>query len=235
MSTQRLTECQFLPGEPDGVPGIQKSMASSQSRRARLPQAHRRPHSRNLFTTTGIHGATEGNPSPSVEPPGTEWRVIRRPSHNNDAVELASTAPLQRSQPLPHTIHPVREEQKESDEENNIGVGSHLLPEVSSPPTSRKCSAWKGLGNVFRKNIFMSCMMIFIPGAYVIHFVGCPDWANFTANFIAIIPLAWLLGKATEDLSEQIGQVIGGLLNATCGNIVEMLVVIAGLRQVNEG
>jgi Ca2+:H+ antiporter len=42
-----------------------------------------------------------------------------------------------------------------------------------------------------------------------------------TVSFIAIIPLAQLLGFATEELSMRVGQTLAGLLNATLGNAVE--------------
>jgi len=40
-----------------------------------------------------------------------------------------------------------------------------------------------------------------------------------TQNFIALIPLALLLGDVTEDLAARFGDVVGGLLNATFGNV----------------
>jgi Ca2+:H+ antiporter len=43
--------------------------------------------------------------------------------------------------------------------------------------------------------------------------------------------MAWLIGKSTEDLASSVGDGLGGLLNATFGNIVEMLLCIAGIRQ----
>lgn len=36
-------------------------------------------------------------------------------------------------------------------------------------------------------------------------------------NFLALVPLALLLGEVTEDLALRFGDVIGGLLNATFG------------------
>ena len=41
-------------------------------------------------------------------------------------------------------------------------------------------------------------------------------------NFLALIPLALFLGEVTEDLAVRFGDVIGGLLNATFGNVVEL-------------
>eukprot|EP00931_Biecheleriopsis_adriatica_P076914 TRINITY_DN50574_c0_g1_i1.p1 TRINITY_DN50574_c0_g1~~TRINITY_DN50574_c0_g1_i1.p1 ORF type:complete len:540 (-),score=119.23 TRINITY_DN50574_c0_g1_i1:138-1757(-) len=52
----------------------------------------------------------------------------------------------------------------------------------------------------------------------------------FASNFCAIIPLASILGQATEHLSTHTGQLIGGLLNATFGNAVEMIMCIQAVR-----
>ena len=45
-----------------------------------------------------------------------------------------------------------------------------------------------------------------------------------------IIPLAGLMGKATEHLAERVGEGIGGLLNATFGNAAELIIAIMALR-----
>lgn len=50
-------------------------------------------------------------------------------------------------------------------------------------------------------------------------------------NFLAIIPLAAILSFATEELALYIGEVLGGLLNASFGNAVELIVSIIALVQ----
>jgi len=55
--------------------------------------------------------------------------------------------------------------------------------------------------------------------------------AVFIVNFFAIIPLASLLSFATEQLSVKLGQTIGGLMNATFGNAVELIVSIVALTK----
>lgn len=50
-------------------------------------------------------------------------------------------------------------------------------------------------------------------------------------NFMALIPLALLLGDVTEDLAVRFGPTVGGLMNATFGNVVEMILSIAALQQ----
>ncbi|PMD14428.1 calcium/proton exchanger [Hyaloscypha hepaticicola] len=51
----------------------------------------------------------------------------------------------------------------------------------------------------------------------------------FALSFLAIFPLAELLSWSTEQLAKSTGQIIGGLLNATFGNAVEMIVGVTAL------
>lgn len=46
--------------------------------------------------------------------------------------------------------------------------------------------------------------------------------------------VAGLLGFATEEASLRLGQTLGGLLNATLGNVVELIVAILALIKVNQ-
>jgi len=52
----------------------------------------------------------------------------------------------------------------------------------------------------------------------------------FVLSVGAIIPLAALLSRATEAVAARTGDMIGGLLNATLGNLTEMLIALAALR-----
>lgn len=51
----------------------------------------------------------------------------------------------------------------------------------------------------------------------------------FSINAIAIIPLAWMLGYATECVAADMGDTIGALLNVTFGNAVELIIFIIAL------
>lgn len=52
----------------------------------------------------------------------------------------------------------------------------------------------------------------------------CPPAAAppLPQNFLSLIPLALFLGEVTEDLAVRFGDTVGGLLNATFGNVVEL-------------
>mmetsp|Transcript_67710 Transcript_67710/g.220425 ORF Transcript_67710/g.220425 Transcript_67710/m.220425 type:complete len:462 (-) Transcript_67710:215-1600(-) len=85
-----------------------------------------------------------------------------------------------------------------------------------------------GLKGIFIQpiNILLVCVPIGIAS-------GKGDWGclpTFLLNFIAIVPLAAVLGAFTESLSAHTGQMVGGLLNATFGNAVEMIVTINAIR-----
>merc|ERR1719253_279450 len=54
----------------------------------------------------------------------------------------------------------------------------------------------------------------------------------FWLNFLGLIPMAWLIGKSTEDVADGVGELFGALINATFGNIVEVLLCI---HAVNNG
>jgi Ca2+:H+ antiporter len=46
---------------------------------------------------------------------------------------------------------------------------------------------------------------------------------------LAIMPLAYLMGKATEEISLRTGPSLGGLLNATFGNAVEIIIAVLAI------
>eukprot|EP00927_Polykrikos_kofoidii_P057317 TRINITY_DN51437_c0_g1_i1.p1 TRINITY_DN51437_c0_g1~~TRINITY_DN51437_c0_g1_i1.p1 ORF type:complete len:425 (-),score=72.44 TRINITY_DN51437_c0_g1_i1:169-1443(-) len=87
-----------------------------------------------------------------------------------------------------------------------------------------------GLLKVFNDQKILASMLIFVPCGFVVHYADMPPPIVFGVNFCAIVPLAWLIGKSTEDVSASVGQTVGGLMNASFGNIVEMLLCIAGIR-----
>ncbi|OJJ47747.1 hypothetical protein ASPZODRAFT_131310 [Penicilliopsis zonata CBS 506.65] len=77
---------------------------------------------------------------------------------------------------------------------------------------------------------YVNLLLVFVPLGIV---AGALEWnstAIFVLNFFAIIPLASLLSFATEELAAVMGQAMGGLMNATFGNAVELIVSIIALK-----
>jgi len=78
--------------------------------------------------------------------------------------------------------------------------------------------------------ILVGLLFLALPAGFASHYMELPPQTIFACNFLAIIPLAWLIGKATEDVSAKVGETMAGLLNATFGNVVEMLLCISGIK-----
>ncbi|KZV74613.1 Calcium/proton exchanger [Peniophora sp. CONT] len=96
---------------------------------------------------------------------------------------------------------------------------------IGAPPT---------LLQQFKSVIFMSwlnLLLVFIPLAWAFHFAKLDNTLIFVFSFIAIIPLAQLLAYSTEELSTRVGQTLAGLINATLGNAVELIVAIIALTK----
>lgn len=68
------------------------------------------------------------------------------------------------------------------------------------------------------------------PIAFVLSFFGAPSLILFILSTIGVIPLAALIGKATEELAYHIGSAAGGLMNATFGNVPELIIGALALR-----
>jgi Ca2+:H+ antiporter len=80
------------------------------------------------------------------------------------------------------------------------------------------------------KSNYVNVLLVFVPLGIIAGALGWNPTAVFILNFFAIIPLASLLSFATEELSVKLGQTLGGLLNATFGNAVELIVWFEKLR-----
>lgn len=67
-------------------------------------------------------------------------------------------------------------------------------------------------------------LLIFVPIALVLELLHAAPVAIFVVSALAILPLAGQIGHATEELSAHTGPQVGGLLNATFGNVTEMII-----------
>jgi Ca2+:H+ antiporter len=77
----------------------------------------------------------------------------------------------------------------------------------------------------------LSLLLVFVPVSIGLELGHAdPVWI-FAASAAAIIPLAGLMGKATEHLAEQLGAGLGGLLNASFGNAAELIIALMALRE----
>jgi Ca2+:H+ antiporter len=79
-------------------------------------------------------------------------------------------------------------------------------------------------------NSYINILLIAAPVGIALNYIHSVNRiAVFVVNFIAIIPLAAILSFATEEIALRTGEVLGGLINATFGNAVELIVAILAL------
>src|SRR5829696_5295573 len=82
-----------------------------------------------------------------------------------------------------------------------------------------------------RRILFTSVALA--PVVVLVHYLFHPaETVDFVLAAAALIPLAWLIGEATEHAAEHTGPGIGGFLNATFGNAPELIIALIA---VNEG
>jgi len=90
-------------------------------------------------------------------------------------------------------------------------------------------SNYEGLCTIFAHP--MCSLLVCVPLGFLSYALEWGDGWTFWLNFLALIPLAKILGDATEELAAYMeNDTISGLLNASFGNAVEMIVAVQALR-----
>jgi Ca2+:H+ antiporter len=69
-------------------------------------------------------------------------------------------------------------------------------------------------------------LLVFVPVSLVSDFILHVELLTFLSASAAILPLAGIIGRATEQLALHAGQRLGGLLNATFGNVTELIIAV---------
>jgi len=77
----------------------------------------------------------------------------------------------------------------------------------------------------------INILLLFVPLAFLANHLSFNPQPVFWINFFAMIPLACLLGDLTEEVALHTNQTIGGLINATFGNAVEVVVAVQALAR----
>lgn len=77
----------------------------------------------------------------------------------------------------------------------------------------------------------LNWLLVFVPVTALLEFVlHASDVLIFGSAALAIVPIAALMGQATENLAARTGSTIGGLLNATFGNATELIIAFFALQ-----
>jgi Ca2+:H+ antiporter len=74
-------------------------------------------------------------------------------------------------------------------------------------------------------------LLLALPVAVVMRYAHAGELWLFVVSGLAIVPLAGLMGRATESLAAKLGAGLGGLLNATFGNAAELIIALVAMAQ----
>jgi Ca2+:H+ antiporter len=78
---------------------------------------------------------------------------------------------------------------------------------------------------------YLKVLFVFIPISIILEFMHASPSLVFIAAALSIMPLAGLMGEATEEISVYSGPRIGGFLNATFGNATELIISFFALKE----
>ncbi|KAF8245642.1 calcium/proton exchanger [Wilcoxina mikolae CBS 423.85] len=162
-------------------------------------------------------------PHPSFS--GTfHWTISSSPRALKPATQTATTNSLTFSSPLKTSS---AEAINNGSSRPHTNRSNTLQTENGGLPQKQKLTVMGQLKAALMT--WLNCLLIFVPVGIATHYAGVNPTIVFVMNFIAIIPLAGLLSNGTEQVSLYFGEVIGGLLNATFGNAVELIVAVLAL------
>lgn len=83
---------------------------------------------------------------------------------------------------------------------------------------------------LFAARNLLHWLLVFVPLAGVLEFAHAGPVPIFVVSCLGIVPLAGWMGKATEHLAARTGEGVGGLLNATFGNMAELIIAVMALH-----
>src|ERR1051326_4096024 len=91
-----------------------------------------------------------------------------------------------------------------------------------------------GMGSDLKRFLlgsWLNLLLFFIPISLVLEARHASSLWIFVTAAVAIVPLAGLIGQATEATAEHTGPGLGGLLNATFGNATELIIALFAVNQ----
>ncbi|KAF9309959.1 hypothetical protein BG003_009111 [Podila horticola] len=137
------------------------------------------------------------------------------------------------NEPLsPVNTHPSRRVTIRSERSLPRKTGTLLDGEHREPQTfGSQIAALPGYLKLVLFATKINVLLIFIPLGIIADLLHWSDVTVFILNFIAIIPLAKLLGYATEEIALRLGENLGALLNASFGNAVELIMAVIALQK----
>ena len=75
----------------------------------------------------------------------------------------------------------------------------------------------------------LNILLLALPATCYFAYVAHDESMAFFSSLVAIMPLAFLMGRATEEIALRTSESLGGLLNATFGNAAEMIIAVLAI------
>ncbi|KAK7052222.1 Sodium/calcium exchanger protein-domain-containing protein [Favolaschia claudopus] len=104
---------------------------------------------------------------------------------------------------------------------------AHFIPTRPLGPTPTYAASLKAAALYTPLNL----CLLFIPISWALHFSHQSATLVFIFSALGILPLAAMLGLGTEQIALRTSHSVGGLVNATLGNVVELIIAGIALKQ----
>jgi len=168
-----------------------------------------------VASVLGKRGAKLSELRKTLEPPRAEQQAkpprLPKPAKTASPPRPASSRPRPERRPAPSPElsddEPVRERR----------LPPHLDTRRRHTPTTRKFP-WSLI------------LLLAVPASVILNARHASPLLIFATACLGVLPLAGMMGRATEQIAERTGPTIGGLLNATFGNAAELIIAIVALR-----
>ena len=125
-------------------------------------------------------------------------------------------------------LHPVNNDVSSASIPEAREVAPPDIPASASPAEPKKGPTLRRFSRTFNRILFSSwvnVLLVFVPVGIACNFAKINPTIVFVMNAIAIVPLAGLLGYATESVAHCLGDTLGALLNVSFGNAVELIIL----------
>jgi len=103
--------------------------------------------------------------------------------------------------------------------------------QTAREPGSPSSAAEKSFGQLLLTIPKSSLLLLLFPVVIGLEAQGAQGLAVFVTSAIAILGTVTLIGKATEEIAIYVGPLWGGLLNATFGNVTELIIALFALKR----
>ena len=80
----------------------------------------------------------------------------------------------------------------------------------------------------------LNILLLAVPVTCYFAYISHNESMAFFASLVAIMPLAFLMGRATEEIALYTSESLGGLLNATFGNAAEMIIALLAIYAASQ-